>query len=266
MDATDRWVAATDLRWTSTNAGSWIVLQNDAIRTGFQILLQVQDGGGGWPDSSTWRVSPGGNYTGGSETGRPTATDEISFVDGVNWQGNLGVADSYIHVMMSSDGECTRIVVCNSNTPKQFFLFDKPSGPVSGWTNPWVAIVVQFSGATNMPDYARINDLDSYAWSSVGATTMKLFCTSEGWVSAMAGQRMTWGNDLDSGAWPMATIGLASETSGVRGRHGELFDMWFGSTTRANADNYPDTLPRQFVQVGDIILPWDGTAGTMKMS
>jgi hypothetical protein len=77
----------------------------------------------------------------------------------------------------------------------------------------------------------------------------------------MAGQRMTTSNDLDGNSWPMGAMGLASETATVRGRHGELVDIWWGSTTRIAGDHYPDTLPRQFVQVGDIILPWDQTAG-----
>jgi len=267
MDSVDRWALA-DLESTNTDSGSWIVLQNDAIRTGFQLLIQVQDGGGGWPDSSTWRVSPGGNYTGGSETGRPTATDEITLSDNVNWDQNRGQANSRIHTWMSDDGECTRILICNGGSTRAFYLFDKPLNPVAGWTDPWVAIAVQFSGASNVPDYGDIANVSTYGFSSVGSTTMKLFCTSEGWAfgagSSAAGQRMTWGNDLDGGAWPMSPIGLASETSGVRGRHGGLYDIWFGSTTRASADNYPSTLPRQFVQVGDIVLPWDNAAGTMQ--
>jgi hypothetical protein len=265
MDGVDRWVVPGNIRWAGSNGPSWIVFQNNNIRTGFQVLFGTRDGGGGWPDGCTWRVSPGGNYTGGSKTVKPTATDEIILSDTVWWAGNDGQADSRVHTMMSSDGECTRMVICEGNVPRWFGLFDKPRNPVSGWTDPWVILLVQFNNANNIPTYAQICDVSTYCWSSVGSSTMKLYCTSEGWRGNMAGENMTWGNDLDGNTFPMAGMGLASETSGLRGRHGELFDIWWGSTIQASGYHYPDTLPRQFVQIRNIILPWDQTANGMQM-
>jgi hypothetical protein len=66
-------------------------------------------------------------------------------------------------------------------------------------------------------------------------------------------------NSLD-GSWPMAPIGLYSATASNIGRHGELFDLWYGATTRANGDQYPSTgTLYQFTQFDELILPWDST-------
>lgn len=256
-------------RWNGSNLvnGSWVVFQNDAITPGFQLLIQGPlTGGGGWPDSSRWAISPGGLYTGGAESTKPTATDEIVIAYTTNWQGNDNRADSWLHMMMSNDGQCTRILVCEGNTTRNFYLFDKPVNPVSGWTNPWVAIAVQGNGLSGIPTYTDVNDNDVYAYSKGGsANPMKLYLTSEGYGSGMIGENLTVGNDLAGNALPMAGVGLASATAGASGRHGSLADLWWGSTAVANGSHYPDTLPRQFVQAGHIILPWPTTAGGIVM-
>ena len=253
-------------RWNGSNLtlGSWVVLQNDAITPGFQLLINAPlQGGGGWPDSSKWAVSPGGLYTGGAESVAPTATDEIVVSNTVNWTGNDFYADSWLHLMMSTDGECTRIIVCEGNATRSLYLFDKPVNPVVGWTNPWVAVAVQGGPA---PLYSNLNDADVYTYGKAGsANPMKLFLTSEGYGSAMVGENQVYGNDIAGNALPMAGVGLASETPTARGRHGSLADIWWGSTAVANGSHYPDTLPRQFVQVGHIILPWSTTAGGIVM-
>jgi len=267
MDAVDRWTTGADVQILSTvtTNNSWVVLQNNAIKSGFQLLIQPQTGGGGWQDSSHWAVSPGGLYTGGTQVSVPTATDNIILADTANWANNNGDR-SNVHLMMSSDGQSTRLWMNTFGVTRVFYAFEKPVNVVSGWTDPWVAIAVQLAGVTG-PTYERLCEVDTYTFAEANATTMKMYLTTEGWnfdvVDSAAGMRMLWGNALDGDSFPMAPIGLASETTGVRGRHGELADMWWGSRTVGDNAHYPDTLPRQFVQIADLILPWDQTAGAI---
>lgn len=257
MDGVDRWVTSSNVA-----VNRWIVLQNDAISTGFQVCFRPKQGGGGWFDSMTVSVSPVAGFTGGGATTKPTATDEETLVDGVLYRANGPEMTARANVWMSSDGECTRVVLCETAATRVFMLFDKAKNPVSGWTIPWVASVVAYSGASRVPEYNDLNDVTTYARSRVGATTMPLYFTSEGWVSSMMGERLTAGNDLDSNGYPLSAIGLASETVGVRGRHGQLYDIWWGSDAVADGGHYPGSTPRQFVQVGDIVLPWDSSLGS----
>ena len=270
MDAVDRWTNGNDLDVTGSapTQTSWIVLQNDAIRVGFQLLIQPDNNAGGWPGAGLFlQVSPGGLYTGGSQTTSPTAADAVT-VGGTTVNSGSSPETPITHLAMSSDGAITRWWLTWGGDTHAFFEFAIPTNTVPGWTDPWVATAV-YNGLTNAPDYADLTNVTTYTRGRQGSINMALYWTSEGWnfdaTNAAAGQRMTWGNDLDGGAFPMAPIGLASETSFVRGRHGELTDVWWGTTILATGSYYPETLPRQFVQLGDIIVPWDQTAGKMQM-
>jgi hypothetical protein len=50
-------------------------------------------------------------------------------------------------------------------------------------------------------------------------------------------------------------IGIASNTSTASGRHGVVYDLWWGINSYANGDTYPGDASRQFVQLGDLIVP-----------
>jgi hypothetical protein len=63
-------------------------------------------------------------------------------------------------------------------------------------------------------------------------------------------------NDFN-GEWPITTIGLTSQTAGAVGRHGQLFDIWFGSDF-LHGKTYPNTLEKQFAQFHNIVVPWNG--------
>ena len=69
MDATDRWVAYTDLTWNTGNH-SWIVLTRAA---GGQIVIDL-DISSATPQQAFIYASVSGGFTGGSISARPTAT------------------------------------------------------------------------------------------------------------------------------------------------------------------------------------------------
>lgn len=259
MDAVDRWVVSTDITaFASSVNNNWIVLQNDNVRTGFQVLYQPRSHAGGAAGGGLLiNLSPTGVYTGGAQTTLPTATDQIAMVNSSVWASTV---PPVTHWWNSTDYQLTRVAWSASGVSQGFLLFDQAVSSVSGWTDPWVAIVAYPGSLTT---YANLHTGTGFTRAKAGSTTMAVYLTSEGWNSDAAGERMTFGNDLDGGAFPIPPIGVASETTGARGRHGELVDIWWGSTIISDGAHYPDTLPRQFVQVGHLILPWDQTAGQM---
>jgi hypothetical protein len=68
-------------------------------------------------------------------------------------------------------------------------------------------------------------------------------------------------NDLN-GQNSFSPIGLFSLTPSNKGRHGSLFDIWWGpgqySATAAGIQ-YPGAINNAFTQFGPIVVPWNGT-------
>jgi hypothetical protein len=145
---------------------------------------------------------------------------------------------------------------------------------VSGWTNPWIAMMVMGSGngvgTSNVPDYADIKDQDVFVYGAQAGATMKFFCSAEGFdnvTDAACGQRFTTPNTLDGNGFHIGGMGLSSMTTSLIGRHGEVFDLFWGQLIPVEGNHYPATLPREFVQLGDCVHPWNGAAdGQMLLS
>lgn len=55
-------------------------------------------------------------------------------------------------------------------------------------------------------------------------------------------------------------VELYSPSAPLRGYKGGLYDLWFGSSTRVNGDDYPADASRQFAQASNLIFPWNGQA------
>ena len=65
--------------------------------------------------------------------------------------------------------------------------------------------------------------------------------------------------------WPMLPIGLACNTSGFYGRHGRLADIYWGTEMPAMMAGYtyPSDGSKQWIQIGHMIFPWDGSTPIM---
>ena len=268
----DFWLSVADANVHSAGATnhSWCVLRQPAIGggSGLEMCVDLRNNGGGANTIMELYISAAAGFTGGSLTARPTATDEVHTANGAgrhNWTDglNLTVSPGQLHVAMSSDGEVTRWWIYVSGYCPCFYTIEKPKDAVSGWTNPFMCVAcVDWYASTNFrPVYGYLNDINTNTAAHINSAKVQLYLTSEGFISSMCGQTQTYANDLDGNAWPFFPIGLFCTVGGARGRHGVLTDIWWGSTTRADGDHYPDDTTRQFVQVGDLILPWlgDGT-------
>jgi hypothetical protein len=113
-----------------------------------------------------------------------------------------------------------------------------------------------FTVVGNPPSYSLLSD-DRYGLFRGSSRNGYAYWATEFYVDGAIGQRQTTVSDVTA-QWPITRISLLSNDAGIRGRHGELPDVWFGDVTLADGDTYPAVAPlKQFVQVGDIVLPWD---------
>lgn len=276
-DGIDRWITeANVIRSVSTGATgvrSWIVLKQAGIASNFQMLISVAPQGVGTGSTSAFMcsiyVSASAGFTGGTTTARPTATDETIVFEANSMGGGVVslVAPNILNVMQSTDGQLTRIVIFSQNVPWMVLALDKPANtPASGWSVPFVAVpLVNTAGGAFPANYTG----QAY-WSTpatavvrtrigVAPATRTLVLTAEGTTSVQGVSDTNYGhvaNEL-TGEWPFWPLGVACVTSPSRGRHATMVDMWAGSAAVPTGDTY-DARSKDFIQVGPLILPWDG--------
>lgn len=262
--ASDYWLASTNLVWASgTTAHSWIVLRNPV---GAELLIDL--------NSATSNMisvffSPQAHFTGGTINARPTATDEQTMQSAASWCYSAAWVGK-LHVWNSTDGKEMRILIAYNGFPTWMLAVGESKDPPSAWTNPYWAAVLPFTqtdpgcaGSTFFLDGTRfrgyVNGV-SVAF-SIGGEAYKPTPGTFDLVSV----NQTFA-DEDTGDWPVPGMSLWSVTAAHRGRRGEIKDWWWGSVTRITADGYPSDGTKQFVQVGDTILPWAGDSVAMQMT
>lgn len=256
-DGVDRWAADADLVWNAAgSAHSWYVLQQAGVGATFQVLISLE-GASASGSLLTCYISPSAGFTGGSTTARPTATDEVVVLNNANW-GGTGTADSnvIIDALQSTDGQCTRVVVCRLSAATTFMLFDRPKNPVTGWANPCVGVWLG-RDAANAFIYSDLIGV-ALVKLRLGTTSTGAFCTQEAFGATFIGSAAVGANEV-SGDFPMLPVGIWCNNAPVRGRQGEFFDLWMGYNSLAVGDTYPNDATRQFAQFGAPIVPWDGT-------
>jgi len=276
LDGVNRWITNSNLVWnSSSSAHSWIVLKQAGISSNFQLLISCGTSSGTSAYKLNVSISRSAGFTGGSTTADPTATDSISIISNSNWGGPS--SSSYnlkLHVEMSSDGQCTRWQVLggvtgSTNSPNSnnliFALIDVPQNPVSGWNNPFVICwnATSSTGSDLTSALATSAELTGY-----GVSTMTLYCTGEGVNASLIKEYNQIPNDISSGYY-IGSIGLFSNTTSNQGRHGQLFDMWWGtsifgwttgSTGRGgNGLMFQGSSSNAYAQIGQILIPWNGS-------
>jgi hypothetical protein len=264
MDAVDRWAVFGNLVWDSgASAHGWIVLERV---DGVQICWDLNYGNTLSEHCDVY-MSAGGNYTGGSTTAKPTATDEANInlgVDPAHWLGNqatVPTGDHRYHVWHSTDGLVTRVVFFKAGTPHTIWRFETFQNPRSGHTiavgcgiysqNLANCLTVTLQ-EDNDQLVTRYGAIDGVIWvTGVGRTSLNL--------TEMASAAVA--EEIDSELW-LTEVGYISDTVGLRGPKGQAFDMWWGQYQVASSgDTFPNNAAaRDFVQFGCFVFPWTGDA------
>jgi hypothetical protein len=259
----DNWNSVADLNW-GTGTHSWIVLRQPG--TGIEICLDLSNTNTGYM-TQVWSPATSFVLTPGTTSTRPTASDEIILQFNTTWLG--GQPSAYIarvHAMVSTDGRGSRILVNVTssvlNSVCLFWLYDQAKNPVTGWTNYNVALSVDDSTANPVTNHsylantARIIGVHAGSSMSIYMSSESTWRTGAGVKSVIRSDHIKAPNDFN-GEWPITTIGLTSQTAGAVGRHGQLYDIWFGSDF-LHGKTYPDNLMNRLAQFHNIILPWNG--------
>lgn len=252
-NSSDNWASAADMIGANPGvAHSWIVLRQTGIATNFEICLDCSGAGA---QVASIVVSPSAGFTGGSTTARPTATDEIAIISAATWTANASDVTVRYSVSQSTDGQCTRVWGAAGGTVAFCWVFDKPADPVTGWTNPsasWALAAAPSYSTTVSTSAGRMRS---------GSTTGSLQLLCDG-GTVCAPNDTAWANVANeiSSEWALYPASFACTTSTIRGRHGRLFDLWLSSSALASGDTFPGDGTATFVQVGIIVLPWNGGA------
>lgn len=242
-------------------AHSWIILQQPV--TGLQLLISARR------DNPYWcRVSASWvGFTGGTTTASPAAGDAVVFVDTNSSQQPFSQnhGSGFLHVWHSSDGAHTRFAACVSGTTCVFVTFDKVT-PQTGltWVAPSVCSYLQSGDYLN--SIVTFDNYKSNANMHCNLTGVGgLYCTCE-----------TWGNQgypvnfttamASTGTWCVAPIpglwgGSGKYAMPSSAGASALPDILWGCSTIVNGSGYlePGTGARNWVQLGNFVLPWDNT-------
>lgn len=278
--AADNWLTRTNLIWANAGVNhSWIVLKQTGLATNFQICLDLV---GTERRAMNAFASNNVGFTGGTATARPTAADEFALCATTRyWLGQNSNANSFtgkLVVLVSTDGQCTRVGAITANvngngyTSTPFWFFDRVKNPVSltGWTYPVISHIANGNtSSTNQQamTYAEFsNSLDAARpVTRLDSGTLNYFSLSSevlslgGQVVKFLGESIMTANDFD-GSWPIMSVGITSDTVGVKGRLGELHDLWCTSNVLVSGDTFPDTGTKEFVVIGNLVFPWNGSS------
>ena len=279
-DGNDNWNSPSDVVWNASSGqiDSWIVLEQPAIpgaAGNFQwLIVTYTDTVSGIRGGMQYFFSPSAGFTGGSTAARPTATDEVPLPATVtrwnrtiySWSNTTGQPALRLHISVSDDGECTRIAMYRNAVIERLLIFDKPKNPIDGWTYPHIAINSHghADAVGDGPTYALLNDstADTKIGLPAGSGTGVVNCTGEGMAGFVVPEHQTWISDFDN-AYPLMPVGLYCATTGARGRLGELYDCYWGSSGLANGTHYPNDTSRLWVQHRDLVFPWPGGAAIL---
>jgi len=259
-DGIDRWLTGSDLVWGNSGGSqvkSWIILEQPGLG-GAQVLFacEVVTYNYYYWDGEI-RVSWSGSFSGGDNYVLPTAPDVITIRNNDQiWYGNHAYANSYVHVMVSSDGECTRIFGCANGYTSMFMLFDKAKVPEAGWSPPVVA-VHYYDDASNA-DCTNYNFNDN-AWlkSRIAGVNANLYLATIGYDAACHGEYIG-GINTQLNEWEVYPMWLCCPTAGAKGTKGMLYDLGFATVSASigTGDVYPPGGPYTHAQFGQFVVPW----------
>jgi hypothetical protein len=289
--ASDNWTSYLSLAWQESTAyGSWVVLKKtNAAGAGkdlYLLLTCLLDPGA---SSSPYYLGVFASYsafTGGSTTVRPTSPGEklvmrpaFANIGGwwimepswftPTWPPTNRGPDAVLHAMRSTDGECERFVIVINNVVAGYLAIERIKNPTTGMTHPLAITATGDSynnngGVLSFPVMNR----GGYMGNLTGTQPHTFFFNNGLWgdaywgaeshVASCLGERIPYANEIDGG-YVMCPVSLISNTPQLKGHHGFLYDIWWGSIEMRTGDTYPGDETAQFVKFTDVVLPWDGS-------
>jgi len=253
---TDYWTSAARVWWQYNSEFSWIVLQNSAIASGFQLLIVCFGTSACAPETASFYISFGAGFIGGTTTARPTATDERSIKTTTSLWTSASSVNRGVQVFKSDDGECTRFYTTHNATLNQMWMFDKAISTNPKWTIP----VLILGG--NTPTYGGLVDsrVAVTKWGNVSSTAV-WFATEGVGTTGPLGRQAGFATADVWGNWICTPIDVVyAAIYADPGILGKVRDLWFTSDDLVDGDYFPGDGSKQFVVLGDLVQPnEDGT-------
>lgn len=277
MDGRDRWLTASDLQSSTSDVGnkSWIVWQT-ASGGEFLVIHRTNSSTLDWIRSELY-VSPEMGFTGGSATVKPTATDQVLHVGNTTeWLGDSSVQNdtSYHNLWIDSTGQNFMWVHVSNNLASTAWFslvaVDTSEDAQIPWTGSHNVMACDRGIDSTILTFAQYNDNPQLSATidqggvNGGPFSAAVYITCEMITNAMNGEHFDFEPDeLTSPReyifWPM---GLASLTTGIRGRYGRIRDLFWGNSNTFTGDIQGGTFPqdnsKQWIKIGNMIYPWDG--------
>ena len=256
---TGKWVTYTNLIWSNGGAHSWIVLKQAGANNA-QICIDLN--GSTNANNVSVVYSPGAGFTGGSTTARPTATDQQVLL---NQTSMFAGADANIvwHLLQSTDGQITRLLIMSGNIMYGFMAIDVPviPGDLTMWTPLNSAVALGYNA---QPTYANLSTAAN-TYCKINGVITALNWTSECFGGSPLPTTMTFSDD-NTADWPLWPIGLYSASPPNRGHKGNLTDIWWGASINTIGSNYPQVgggTSYQFAQFGGLVIPWNSSTAPL---
>lgn len=269
IDGVDRWVTAGNLVWASGNR-SWIILKQTGLSSNFQLLIALNDTLS--YEIGIIQISPSAGFTGGTIGANPTATDAVTLTAAsTNWGGSGVAMDttncSVLHVMQSTDGYCTRVFAFRDSAPGFPILiwnFERIRNAVPELTYPYFCN----AKGTNSTPATVFNSYGAYRtfttttgyWKCPHAgSSINIQYSSEGMGSYLLTAYLQSKNDI-SGEYDVYPCGVVSLDAAYKGRYGEVYDFFLAPAgTHLFYYNDADNNTRKWIQLANMIVPWDGS-------
>lgn len=266
MDGVDRWNSVSDVVAASgPNPHSWVVLRSTSIATKFEVLIKCNDTSAVYGNPAAILISENAGFTGGSTTAGPTALDQQNAK--TSYWLNYGNYQRTYHFWISSDGQCVRFAEMMNGYVTSFYSFEKCNADAdvvaSGWSHPWLVKGASI-GSSSLPSANIIQYNEMYQTGGIvraGGVAATFKYTGEGMNNLSAAlNNLGDSPNVFTGAYHLYPMGVASTDAAFRGRQGTVFDMWWKPLGMTSGDTFPANLStKQFVVMGDIVLPWTGT-------
>lgn len=258
MDGVDRWTDYTKIKGY-TGAHSWIVLTQPGWNGGAQILFDFALETANYQRQAIRMLSPGGLFTGGSNTAAPTAADSILLGSGY-WMPR-SATNWWTHVWQSTDGACTRIAVCANNQVQIWIMFETLTDVEPTTTCPILAWWPNISdNLTNWnADIGRLVKAANGRFSPDGTPehAASTYFAAHGYSANTAMEHCNMRNSYTN-EWHMWPMHVMCEATGTRGWFGRLMDIYVGPPLSMPPGlTMPDDGSFKWVSVGDLWLPWD---------
>lgn len=266
----DLWVSWSDVISASSGPHSWIIIESPI--TGEQVLF---DRLVAFETRGNSRFSPNGTFNAdGTTSAAPTYTFSLGLMSPGYDFIDTGADGAIVHVMTSNDGKCTRIFVHQKDGTgygDAVILLEDPVNTPAAWTGSTKkasyytahSTVCSATNTLKSPTVAELSTITEppgiwYAFFPSPLSAPHATPTYE----VFQGSPVFDNNVLHTGlaeGYPIGAIGLYGDHV-FGGGLGKFQDMYWAHGAHDTYDTYDGTGAREWIKLGALLVPWNGSA------